>query len=272
MKIKKVLLVLMLIFILPFSINISAMEIKSGICSKAKDEAKLEELISNQKQYLYDYNSDDIKALTSINKNINKDKKALRKIKISKDIEALLNDELSEIYTELNTAFKYRVKYLEKNKTKYIEKSKIAYENAIEIYENLSKELLEENTTPKNRENIIGTSNKRFSEISTYMPSSVRNDVTGKWRLTRIATTEDILEYIKSYYITKFIDYDEIHAIVNFTLNTTTQVSKLLDNIVVVSIYDYVEKSEHDAKKLFTGNILSEYWIYLDNGDIEKIY
>ncbi len=128
-------------------------------------------------------------------------------------------------------------------------------------------------TTPTiNKENIIGTSNKDFKKISTSKPTKVRNDTTGNWKLSKIATTDDILEYAKSYYDNNFTSDDEIHAIVNFTLNTTTCVSTLFDNIISVTIHEYVDKEEHDANKLFSGMVLGDYWIYLDNGDIEKIY
>lgn len=128
-------------------------------------------------------------------------------------------------------------------------------------------------TTPTiKRENIIGTSNKDFKKISTSKPTKVRNDTTGNWKLSKIATTDDILEYAKSYYDNNFTSDDEIHAIVNFTLNTTTCVSTLFDNIISVTIHEYVDKEEHDANKLFSGMVLGDYWIYLDNGDIEKIY
>lgn len=128
-------------------------------------------------------------------------------------------------------------------------------------------------TTPTiKRENIIGTSNKDFKNISTSKPTKVRNDVTGNWKLSKIATTDNILEYAKSYYDTNFTSDDEIHAIVNFTLNTTACVSSLFDNIINVTIHEYVDKEEHDANKLFSGMVLGDYWIYLDNGDIEKIY
>lgn len=128
-------------------------------------------------------------------------------------------------------------------------------------------------TTPTiNRENIIGTSNKDFKKISTSKPTKVRNDTTGNWKLSKIATTDDILEYAKSYYDNNFTSDDEIHAIVNFTLNTATCVSTLFDNIISVTIHEYVDKEEHDANKLFSGMVLGDYWIYLDNGDIEKIY
>ena len=83
-------------------------------------------------------------------------------------------------------------------------------------------------TTPTiNRENIIGTSNKDFKKISTSKPTKVRNDTTGNWKQSKITTTDDILEYAKSYYDNNFTSDDEIHAIVNFTLNTTTCVSTL---------------------------------------------
>lgn len=128
-------------------------------------------------------------------------------------------------------------------------------------------------TTPTiNRENIIGTSNKDFKKISTSKPTKVRNDTTGNWKLSKITTTDDILEYAKSYYDNNFTSDDEIHAIVNFTLNTTTCVSTLFDNIISVTIHEYVDKEELDANKLFSGMVLGDYWIYLDNGDIEKIY
>lgn len=127
------------------------------------------------------------------------------------------------------------------------------------------------NVTTIQRENIIGTSNKNYKDIDTSKPSSVRNDKTGNWRLSRVATTENIVEYTKSYYENNFSDDKEIHAIVNFTLNTTTKVSKVLDNILSVTVHEYVDKEEHDANELFSGMVLADYFVYLDNGDIEEI-
>ena len=151
------------------------------------------------------------------------------------------------------------------------EPSNIPSETFVNSSNNEAKENV--STTPTiNRENIIGTSNKDFKKISTSKPTKVRNDTTGNWKLSKIATTDDILEYAKSYYDNNFTSDDEIHAIVNFTLNTTTCVSTLFDNIISVTIHEYVDKEEHDANKLFSGMVLGDYWIYLDNGDIEKIY
>ena len=154
----------------------------------------------------------------------------------------------------------------EEAETKAKEEAEAKAKEETEAKENVS-------TTPTiNRENIIGTSNKDFKKISTSKPTKVRNDTTGNWKLSKITTTDDILEYAKSYYDNNFTSDDEIHAIVNFTLNTTTCVSTLFDNIISVTIHEYVDKEEHDANKLFSGMVLGDYWIYLDNGDIEKIY
>lgn len=129
----------------------------------------------------------------------------------------------------------------------------------------------ESKPTTASRENIIGTSNKDFKDIYDSKPRSVINDSTGNWKLSRIATSENVIDYVSSYYKSSFTDSKEVHAIVNFTLNTTTKVSKLSDSILSVTVYEYVNKEELDAKKLFTGMVLGEYWIYLDNGDIEEI-
>lgn len=118
-------------------------------------------------------------------------------------------------------------------------------------------------------ENIIGISDKSVSGIS-FSVSKVQNDVTGNWRISTIAENIDIeyyaLDYVKHYLHNK----SQVHAIVNFTRNTTTSIKKY-GNIIYVDIYDYVKGEEHDANRLFTGTLLQQYFVYIDNGDIEKI-
>lgn len=127
-----------------------------------------------------------------------------------------------------------------------------------------------EETNNIKRENSIGTSNKKFKDITAAKPMKVRNDVTGNWRVTTITTNENILEYAKDYYENNFVNDNEIHMIVNFTLNTTTSISRVFD-MISVTVKERIEKEEHDAKLLGSGKVLSEYFIYLDNGDIEKV-
>lgn len=173
----------------------------------------------------------------------------------------------------INTSDEYALNEIENN----IESNEI---NKINNYIGISKEknnsdILKDESNKEiiERENIIGIgiSNKDFISLDKSKPSDVINDTTGNWKLSKIATTDNILEYVSSYYKANFSNDKEIHGIINFKLKTTTKVSKLSHNILAVTIHQYVDKEEDDAKKLFTGMVLGEYWIYLDNGDIQKI-
>lgn len=100
-----------------------------------------------------------------------------------------------------------------------------------------------------------------------FVVSDVRNDVTGKWRKCLIAENVEPKDYALDYYKENFKSDDEIHAIVNFNYKTTTKLS-VMDNLLVVTIYEYVDKEEHDAKLLFSGTLLDEFFIDIDSGEI----
>ncbi len=97
-----------------------------------------------------------------------------------------------------------------------------------------------------------------------------RNDVTGNWRLARIAENIDIEEYALDYYKNYFEADNEIHIIINFSLNTTTRIM-VMGNLLDVATMEYVEKEEHDAALACSGMLLNEYHISIDTGEIEKI-
>lgn len=79
-----------------------------------------------------------------------------------------------------------------------------------------------------------------------------------------------MIDYALSYYESEFRNDNEIHGIVNFTYNTTTKIS-VMENVLDVTVHEYVPGEEHDTDILFSGMQLQEYFVYLDNGDIEKI-
>ena len=101
--------------------------------------------------------------------------------------------------------------------------------------------------------------------------SNVRNDSTGNWRISTIAENIKMEESALDYYKKYIKDDKEIHAIINFNFKTTTKISVITDRLLDVSVYEYVDKEEHDAKKLFGGVLLREYHINTENGNIEKI-
>lgn len=122
-----------------------------------------------------------------------------------------------------------------------------------------------ESSTTETSEDIKQTDLEK--EGIDFVVSDVRNDVTGKWRKSLIAENIDPKDYALDYYKQYFKSDDEIHAIVNFNYKTTTKLS-VMDNLLGVTIYEYVDKEEHDAKLLFSGMVLDEYFIDIDSGEI----
>ena len=94
--------------------------------------------------------------------------------------------------------------------------------------------------------------------------SSVRNDSTGNWRLGVISDGTDLNTYVVDYYNFFCRDDSEVHGIVNLGLGTTTLISKVMSDTLEISITEYQDGEEHDAKLLFSGDELDRYWINMD--------
>lgn len=120
----------------------------------------------------------------------------------------------------------------------------------------------------KDKDMIVGKSDKDFSNISKSKPTDVRNDKTGNWRKSTLSEDIDIEEYALSYNETHMKE-DEVHHIINFTRNTTTWLNKM-NGLLYIDIKERVDKEEHDASTLGSGMILKSYVIYPD-GDIQEL-
>lgn len=99
----------------------------------------------------------------------------------------------------------------------------------------------------------------------------VRNDVTGNWKLSEYASADTLQTFAVEYYNAFFESDDEIHAVINMSTNVTGQISKVMDDTLDVTLYEYVEDEEHDAKELFGGMLLKEYWVTISTGEVEEI-
>ena len=104
----------------------------------------------------------------------------------------------------------------------------------------------------------------------SFRADKVRNDTTGKWRISLIAENIDMSEYALDYYKQYFTDDSEIHFIVNFNYNTTTKIMNMGGQLDV-TVQDYVPKEEHDANTLGSGTVLAEYLVDKETGEVEKI-
>ena len=120
----------------------------------------------------------------------------------------------------------------------------------------------------KDKDKIVGKSDKDFKELTKSKPSDVRNDVTGNWRVVTMSESVDVTEYALSYQDLHMKE-DEVHFIVNFNYNTTTWLN-YMGGLLYVETRERVDKEEHDANKLGTGMTLKNYRIYPD-GDIEEL-
>lgn len=96
--------------------------------------------------------------------------------------------------------------------------------------------------------------------------SEVRNDVTGNWRVAVIAEPIVMSDHAVAYYQKYIKDDKEIHAIINFNKNTTTSIQNLAGMIYVRTL-EYVKGEEHDAKKMFSGKLLSEEYFNPETGE-----
>lgn len=109
-----------------------------------------------------------------------------------------------------------------------------------------------------------------LGDISVTYFNSVKNDATGRWRLSIVDTDKDITGYALDYYNTFFHSDDEIHAIINSKQNTTTCISMVF-GILDIRILEHIENEEQDAKLLFSGSLLKEYQLTISTGELEQI-
>lgn len=117
----------------------------------------------------------------------------------------------------------------------------------------------------------VDTSDISLTEtVHLNFASSVPNDVTGNWRLATTRTSCYITEYALNYYKTYFKSDNEIHGVINFSDNTTSSLS-IIGGELNVTVYRYVDGEEKDAKLLFGGEYLEQYYINLETGNIEKV-
>jgi hypothetical protein len=135
-------------------------------------------------------------------------------------------------------------------------------------------ETTQENTTAAEPQETTGE-DKTVKEgsydidgMDIIFSDSVRNDVTGNWRMAKVTGNKSTEEYALDYYKELFSDDSEVHAVVNFTLNTTSCIT-CVGGKINVRIYEYVDGEEHDAKALFGGTKYAEYNIDIETGKIE---
>lgn len=99
---------------------------------------------------------------------------------------------------------------------------------------------------------------------------SVHNDKTGNWRELVYHSSDEVQDFASEYYAAYFESDDEIHSVVNLQEKTTACLSVFGDDILI-DVHEYVDKEEHDATILFTGDMIAQYSVNKKTGEIEKL-
>lgn len=107
-------------------------------------------------------------------------------------------------------------------------------------------------------------------KYSLIYNGEVRNDNTGNWRYSGYTENDSQETFASEYYKAFFEDDKEIHAVINFTNKTTAKLAVVGEKIDV-TIYEYVDGEEHDAKELFSGDVLKQYFVNISDGSVEDI-
>lgn len=111
---------------------------------------------------------------------------------------------------------------------------------------------------------------KLHETIHLTFHNSVPNDVTGNWRLATTRTDQYITDYALNYYNNYFKASNEIHGIINFADNTTSCLS-IVGGELNVAVHQYIAGEENDAKILFGGSVIAQYYINLTTGEVTVV-
>lgn len=107
--------------------------------------------------------------------------------------------------------------------------------------------------------------------IGVRFRKSINDDVTGKWRVAIISDSSDLNAYVVDFYKAYIKDSSELLGIVNHDLKTTTCVRNFLGDWLDISVHQYQPGEENNAKLLFGGKLLDNYWINMVTGEINLL-
>ncbi len=123
-----------------------------------------------------------------------------------------------------------------------------------------------ENNAPETSAETVG---EPAPNISFDYCGNVKNDKTGKWRLTKVDSTLDVTEYALYYYNNYFESDDEIHAIINYSNDTTIRIRAIsVLGLLDVTTLTHIQGEENDADVLFGGDVINNYMINIKTGEL----
>ena len=95
----------------------------------------------------------------------------------------------------------------------------------------------------------------------------MESDETGNIRLARTASSIPTGDYAFAYYQTYFGGDNEVHAIINTNLKTTTSI-RFKEGVLLIDTFELTEGEDEDASLLFIGILQGSYGRHSETGDI----
>lgn len=99
---------------------------------------------------------------------------------------------------------------------------------------------------------------------------AMTNDESGKLRLAKTASQIPTGDFAFDYYKNLFQGDDEVHAVIDTALGTTTSI-KYESGLLLIDTYASVEGEESDPSLLFTGELQGSYVLDAETG-AEAVY
>lgn len=107
-------------------------------------------------------------------------------------------------------------------------------------------------------------------EIDNLVVTPVRGDDSGNWKKVVSGTNLDMPKNAADYY-NHYAEDGEVHFLINFTTNTTTTIRDSGSGYLYVDVAEYQDKEEHDAKKIARGELLKQYKVDKETGEVEEL-
>lgn len=139
-------------------------------------------------------------------------------------------------------------------------------------YADANVQIVEMQEQPQESEEEVAFVGKNFDEIEDKpVALSIPNDSTKSWKKVLLETREELQGYAADYYNKYMQDSADVHFLLNFTNNTTTVIRSINDEVLEVTVSEFVHGSEHNAKEINNGDLYAVYRVSKTTGEVQEI-
>lgn len=143
--------------------------------------------------------------------------------------------------------------------------------HVIDTQDETVKESVESDESEKEIDPKIEAQNALEDSFGIMFYGKLLDDKVGNLRTAVYVNAATVEDFAIDYYNAYFENDDEIHGVCNLGLNTTARIKVIDSNTLEVTTFEYVKSEEHYAESLFSGTMLTQSFVYIDSGEIERL-